>query len=88
MEWSSTCPWCGKVNNRVGLVVEAGDAGGAALPEPGDKLLCITCGKFSIADAKGLHKPNKAERREIDESEEARVAIASWRAMNAAITKH
>lgn len=58
-----TCPFCGYRCDRAGEMHDK-----PVTPEDGDVSICITCGKFSIFEArrkKGLRKPNVAEQQEI-----------------------
>lgn len=60
---STTCPWCGKDNDRA-----TGFSEGAVTPSDGDLSLCIGCGEWSVFDSSasiGCRKPTDSELAEI-----------------------
>lgn len=79
-EHVSRCPFCRK-EHTVSSQLTGDDRG---QPEPGNVMLCIRCGEFSVFDpaaAGTLRKPTHEERLEIELDEGVAATRQAWQEM-------
>lgn len=83
MNLTSTCPWCGKANNQASQVARPSEQD--ARPAPGDLIMCIGCGAFSVfTDNRVQRRPTMAEVAEMAHNPKCRAMRKVWRAMREA----